>query len=883
MVQFQTVLRIRPLLKKERDDPILLEPAPPVTVVGVSSNNNDVAVVLHPPPPKDDDSPSSTLVRQTISPDSVMPDHDVDFSVDHVWAADADQDKIYFGLGLPMALSAIEPLKYDPKKFDVRRTNHLVVSMGPTGSGKTYTCWGGSAIHSKRKNETDGLLPRIVDSLYSQSKHHLTIKKGVSFAVKLNITQVNQSKLNPDECELHHLLQLPPPRTFSSITTSTTSTLSLLTNSTKSFSNNTDESQQQRARLESASSYADEPVLIERDYSQLECQNMCGTPRVCHDVEDARDALQVALKNSSRISNQKRYSSHILVTLQPVLLDRSQCIVREGGTLAVLDMAGCEQLVNLNGAKRSQRIKDVAPNREDAHAAVLHCLRTIKLNDDAIREQQALSQENDRKPSQPCLKKVPFRQHKLTMLIQPLFVAKGVDDTQVTILANAYPGHRDYAEKASLLTEIRNFRRGSPTQVMAATGIKSSASRKKDRSSKKKKKSHCAASDADDEFTEDEHAKPHTQVFKNVPMVNGAGSGVKISATMVYTDTTSEDEHPIEPMPPPVAPSYFSLSRIRSTFTYPAAPSAPMMEESYRQGPSQYHMDNMPVHSDTVLSFPSEESAPSPPPVHERQFADDRNQNQYKMSSESGTNNNSSGGYSDPLGSMGVNKFFTKMVSASKKNCKNVMEKMPFPYSNSSAPFEQDATTALEERIKKLEQENRQLTETNKALRQENSRMAEEISALRNSSRATKLDDSLYAEQESPDRRLSLASHVSEQSDLSRNSIANEDDTPSKNLPRIRTGEGKKCLQEEEEERDGPPLPSSQTSNDTYRTGRLEKNCLIDNPLFAHMATLRRNENKNSNTWTPKPTSSSGNFSLNYPSSYPRSLDHRPTPSSNKW
>src|SRR3569623_264069 len=156
-VEIQTVLRIRPLLKKEREDPILLDPLP----------SDATTVVLHPPPPKQGDllSPSSELVRQTIDPSAIT--HDTDFRLDHVWPMEAPQEKVYFGTGLPMALAAMEPLKVDPNTTtQVQRANHLIVAMGVAGSGKTYSCWGGAPIHNKRKKETDGLVPRILDSLY---------------------------------------------------------------------------------------------------------------------------------------------------------------------------------------------------------------------------------------------------------------------------------------------------------------------------------------------------------------------------------------------------------------------------------------------------------------------------------------------------------------------------------------------------------------------------------------------------------------------------------------------------------------------------------------------------------------------------------------------
>ena len=68
-VEFQAVLRLRPLLKKERDEHVILEPT------------NATTVVLHPLHSKELLSPSSALVLQN----NVRTQHDLEFSFDTVF------------------------------------------------------------------------------------------------------------------------------------------------------------------------------------------------------------------------------------------------------------------------------------------------------------------------------------------------------------------------------------------------------------------------------------------------------------------------------------------------------------------------------------------------------------------------------------------------------------------------------------------------------------------------------------------------------------------------------------------------------------------------------------------------------------------------------
>jgi hypothetical protein len=828
-VEFQTVLRIRPLLKRERDDPILLD----------ARSVDDTKVRLLPMPIKHNDilSPSSALIKQTLSPAKVQERQALNFQLDHVWPADANQDKVYFSLGLPLALAAIEPLKFDPKKFVVRPTNHLIVGMGVAGSGKTFSCWGSQAIHAKRKHDGDGLLPRIVDSLYSQSKVYLSSTKSTTFAVNISVIQVNQDKKKPDECELHDLLQSLPPRAISLM--SPVSTLSLLSSGSKSTVDSA-----KMGRISSSSTYNNngEPVFVEQDVSTASFHVVNGEVRTCPNVEQARETLQMAVKSHSRLSNKNR-QSHIYVTLQPVLLDRSNKVVREGGTLAVLDMAGYDD--GTNAPKRPMRDRDVHLNRDDGHAAVLHCLRTLQRNDE-IKYGTPQPEEHDDNSSvtsgdkqRRCasVKKVPYRQHKLTMLMQPLFAT--AKHTSVTLLVTAYPGHRDYAEKKALLNELKSFCRNATSKELATTGLKSHAVRKKEKDQrhnkreKKKVRHPMAASDADDECSEDQYCRaskqPSVKHYKNAPIALAPGG------SHMYDDSTaSDDDEPIVAMPPPVAPSY--ASSIRSSLTSrvmsPEA-SAPMEERFVPVIPRLPHLSvatgagDYPLAASTNSFELDDMCPPSPPspeiPMVEAQIVQIEEEDFAPLQSSSAANIQGDSSYGMNVFNSSL-KTFNKVVSASKKNCKHVVGKMSHRGANDNS----DAMSFLEERMKNLQARNDELEEVNWALKNENTSLKdenEELRALQNIAATPKSLDPSNTSHFSP-----YQSTMTSPDTMCENSSCNVAGNP-----RMRKMESHESRTESHDD----PSPQQPPRDSPPRLG---KNSIAANPLFMHIAQMRKAE-----------------------------------------
>lgn len=752
--EFRTVLRLRPLLKKEREDPILLDPLP---------SSDATTVVLHPPPPKQGDlmSPSSELVRQTIDP-TTLALQDSDFRLDHVWPTETTQDKLYFSTGLPMALAAMEPLKADPQgAHQPSRVDHLIIGMGVSGSGKTYTCLGGGTIHNKRKKESDGLVPRILDSFFSQSKHHICNKRGLYFAVNLRILLVKQHKHKPDDGAIHDLLQPVAPRSFS---ISSVSSLSLASAAAKSPVIQNIKSVQTGPLMKHLSgstttktnsshySSLDEPVFVEQD-SEAEFHVVNGQVRACRTGEDAREALQVAMASAYRLSS-KRHQSHVLVSMQPVLMDKQgTTVLRCGGTLAVLDMAGYTSLPT----QTNNRAKESLPARFDAHAALLRCLRTIQENE-GIRSgrneddvgKSPTPQSTFSRERRMSLRKIPFRQHKLTMLLQPILSNKISERTTVTLLLTAYPGHRDYMEKKALLNEVKGFR-GSllPFDAAAKTGLKV-ASRKKERSSKRKNANHNKpthadmSSDADDEGSVKDTPKKVELSPMQVPTDYNAQNPVAVAPgishyiSSSYSDDPMDEYYRAEPLPPPVAPSYAMLMRasVSSSIMSPE-PSAPV----------ELHASAAPVISSedllTAADFPGVRFPPSPavsvksctsgesvPPCPPALYQAPAPALQHRKTEHDETEELDRAVFS-PM------KALNKVVCASKKKGMQVIDKV----SKLSYDKEYDHV-ALAQRLAHLEHEQNRVKKENIQLRDSNEKLKQENDQLR--SRLQQYEDSNY-------------------------------------------------------------------------------------------------------------------------------------------
>jgi hypothetical protein len=434
-VEVESVLRLRPLLKKEREETVVLEPQKG------TSRNAPATVVLN-PPRVSVSSPVAGNLRSRTESDGTMYGTPAEYHFNHVLTENTSQDKIYYSLGLPMATEAMSSLtKKSSSRSHKLSKNHLLISMGVASSGKTYTCFGGSTI-PKRRASQDGLVPRLVDSLFSQSKHNAN-GDSRGFAVQISMMQVTQTKGDdPKACKIHDLLGSPQKKKSSSIKTASPRIKSVLSMAAKF-----------EKALPAVASPMRSPLLKSTECAEVDAEDPQPAVHICHDVTQAREVLQNGL-DASRRAAKGNQNHHLLVVLQPTVNS-----TQHGDKISVLDMAGLEK-----GKRHKSRQKDVVGMNKAASGAVLNCLRTmihntnirsgkgapIDMADDLASEISCVSQEKD--PFQQRMKPVPFHQHKVTMLLSPLFATS--HSTKVTLVMAAYPGHADYTEKKSLLQDM---------------------------------------------------------------------------------------------------------------------------------------------------------------------------------------------------------------------------------------------------------------------------------------------------------------------------------------------------------------------------------------------------------------------------------------------
>jgi len=134
--------------------------------------------------------------------------------------------------------------------------------------------------------------------------------------------------------------------------------------------------------------------------------------------------------------------------------------------------------------KQNRREKhSVASTNQTANQAVLNCLKTMMHNinsagvvpnvsscsDDEVSELSLVS--HAKYPERDQLKHVPFRRHKIIMILNKLFLQNSM--VKVTLLLTAYPGHIDFQQKRMLLQDVEmlhgyNFANSSNASIKEA-------------------------------------------------------------------------------------------------------------------------------------------------------------------------------------------------------------------------------------------------------------------------------------------------------------------------------------------------------------------------------------------------------------------------------
>jgi hypothetical protein len=700
-IEFESVLRLRPLFKKERDDCIVLEQCltqqHEASAAAANKNNPEWShpttatmastVVLH-PAPKPILAPSSELVRQTLSPEAVVTARDVEFHLNRVVSPTESQEEVYFAIGLPMALRAMEPLK-DTAHFSADATtitNNLLVVTGTSQSGKTYTSWGTpSSLSSRQKHDDDGILPRVIDSFFRQSKHNTVPnagdkKKKLVFAVQMTFLQVQQNMNKPEDCRIHDLLQ--PPSSIKSKCLSQLSAMAPGSSKSPPVTNHNKSSFALKTPITSYSSLSDSTYL-EQDSVTSEYRVVNAQIKTCFTPEDARETLQLALKHSNTLKHQyqkKRHPSHVHVTVQPVLLHK-QHVAHRGGIVTVLDMAG---YADSHAHHRARGKEDVS---RSAHAAVVQCLATVHAKRTAV----------------------PFRQHALTMLLQSLLL--NCCRAHVLVLVAAYAGHRDYAEKKTLLEQVSAFTRAGPTRPVS-TGLAIVVTKKENRkhstaSSKKHRSS--TSSTVNDAYSDlgrrgedrrDSSMKVPIAVRRQEPhiCVPGGMRNHHHQSSYMSSDSSSCSNSDGD-LPPPVAPSYI------------LPPSAPPEYESYAP-----MLDFPGVRPESMRSTKSFDV--SLEPKQESACDEGRSPLQAMYNCENDSSSSSFYKFS-PM------KTFNDMVHVTKKKGKQVMDKTVVVNKEEEQSDVIHRLHALELENQRLVQENETLYERNEKLQQENDSLKE--------------------------------------------------------------------------------------------------------------------------------------------------------------
>ena len=559
-VEFTSILRIRPLSKtKEKDDHVVLEKAP-------SQHKNVAVAVLHPLVQLT--SPDNTANQKRLShgsPNFIHDGKETDFHFHKILDTSASQEGVFYATGLSMASTAMEPLK----KSHVEVKSTVVIAIGNSESGKTHTIFG--KISKSSGSDQEGLVPRVLESLFSQSKHHVSSK--LSFGVRVTLLLVEKNEVIRD-------LLVEQAQTAHS----RNGVRAMVANFEKSDAKDGGESG---------------GITIEQDPVTNDFIVDGASNQICLSSAHARDLLMLGLQRSltSRLASFGKSISrgHVIVTLQPVLITRTREVEKFGGTICMVD---CSSKDNLKKASRSGQMKD-SISSDSTFASLLHCFRTIKYNknvaegrtdaleilcdDDVSVDGSEISCVSEPKLGlrRPSLKTVPWRQSKVTMLLQPMFSATAPwlgdknrrqsrgnpkdGTTKVTLLINVYPGHRDYAEKRSILNDMEILQSHELSQKIVRrvnTGLERGARQpaiiEEKSSGEMDIDLSYSHSDDDDDFNSCLDNETPTKRQKRISMPSAP----------IVGDVLEIADRNFSPMPPPMAPSHKPVVGVQ-----PSAPS----------------------------------------------------------------------------------------------------------------------------------------------------------------------------------------------------------------------------------------------------------------------------------------------------------------------
>jgi hypothetical protein len=460
-VEFRTILRIRPLNSEEKGEDVILS-------VPESTGRNRInnlkskthgSRIIHLQPLK---AKASATPHQHASKSDPAIASPMKFHFDSIIESDNSQKEMYQDIDGPsMAKDAVKSILFHSASVDrngkaigIEAKNHVVISMGVSNSGKTFTLLGDE--HGSVEN--DGILPRLIDDLFNAGNDEC-IGNGSIAGSSSSITNM--------EVELS-MVHIHNDKTFDML--STTDNEGRRASNVSRMIDTFEVSRTASTGTRTMISKSMQEIKIFQDKTTQDFNVKPNVAR-CPSASEARKVLSEGLKQNTVAStkfNSRSSRGHTIITLRPTLRqgtdDESS---RVGASITIIDMAGIERT-------RSSDMNRIAMRESAAInstiSAVLQCLRVIKANQETSNltssdnGEKSIS-ENINSSHKRKTQLIPYRQNKLTMLMQPLFsgsVHRGSmmakTSTDVKLLLSVYPGIKDYNEKKSLLSDLHQLR-----------------------------------------------------------------------------------------------------------------------------------------------------------------------------------------------------------------------------------------------------------------------------------------------------------------------------------------------------------------------------------------------------------------------------------------
>ncbi len=445
-VEFQSILRIRPLSIEERGEKDLFD----------IPRDSDQTIRLHSPKERPH---LSTNGRRQKELDMTAP---TEYHFDAILDDSSTQEDAYNHVcGDGMALDVVAPLfnYYSDKEAK----QHVIVSIGVSNSGKTYTMFG------DRKHQEEGVVQRLFDDIFvtgttilnKKIKHQRDLRNKSNLAIQLSMVHLHND----------HIYDM----------------LSTVDNHQHGLNNKEKIQTRRSSVLQKAALFESRP-LHQNDahlkelkiQTDRETQDFAINPTIitCQNPADARRILDEGLKNNTTTStnlNKQSSRGHTIITIRPVLNHQAEEHDVIGDSITLIDLAGIERTKTSAVTGKAMR-ESVSINT--SISAVLQCLRAINhihgkntsqshnvKYDDVENMNPAQQNIITSKQTSRTSKHIPYRQNKLTMLLQPLFSGNfhGKSDIMtvkntVKMLVSVYPGIKDYNEKKALLGEIDALR-----------------------------------------------------------------------------------------------------------------------------------------------------------------------------------------------------------------------------------------------------------------------------------------------------------------------------------------------------------------------------------------------------------------------------------------